>query len=171
MPKIHKDQLPPPPSNHSELMTHPFKDQFMEAMDEALKKNEHQEVWKRVPILNARKVGKQVIPLTWVYTYKFDEKGNLIKFKARICVRGDLQHTYQDTYAATLAFKILRFLLAIICAFDLEMRQYDVVNAFPHAPLDEEVYCSPPKGMNIASGLVLLLLRALYGLKQSPALW
>lgn len=171
MPKIHKDQLPLPPSNHSELMTHPFKDQFMEAMDEALKKNEHQEVWRRVPILNARKAGKQVIPLTWVYTYKFDEKGNLIKFKARICVRGDLQHTYQDTYAATLAFKILRFLLAIICAFDLEMRQFDVVNAFPHAPLDEEVYCSPPEGMNIASGLVLLLLRALYGLKQSPALW
>ncbi|GME50489.1 Reverse transcriptase RNA-dependent DNA polymerase [Neofusicoccum parvum] len=70
--KIHKDQLPPPPSNHSELMTHPFKDQFIEAMDEALKKNEHQEV----------------------YTYKFDEKGNLIKFKARICVRGDLQYIY-----------------------------------------------------------------------------
>ncbi|GME34367.1 Reverse transcriptase RNA-dependent DNA polymerase [Neofusicoccum parvum] len=149
MPKIYKDQLPPPPSNHSELMTHPFKDQFIEAMDEALKKNEHQEV----------------------YTYKFNEKGNLIKFKARIYVRGDLQHTYQDTYAATLAFKILRFLLAIICAFNLEMRQYNVVNAFPHVPLDEEVYCSPPKGMNIASGLVLLLLRALYGLKQSPALW
>ncbi|GME39549.1 Reverse transcriptase RNA-dependent DNA polymerase [Neofusicoccum parvum] len=122
MPKIYKDQLPPPPSNHSELITHPFKDQFIEAMDKALKKNKHQEVWKR------------------------------------------------DTYAATLAFKILRFLLAIICAFDLEMRQYDVVNAFPHVPLDEEVYCSPPKGMNIALGLVLLLLRALYGLKQSPAL-
>ena len=33
---------------------------------------------------------KQVIPLMWVFTYKFDNAGYLLKFKVRICVRGDL---------------------------------------------------------------------------------
>ena len=61
--------------------------------------------------------------------------------------------------------------MAIMAAFDLESRQYDVINAYPHVPIDEETYCKPPPGMNIKDGLVLLLLRALYGLKQSPALW
>jgi len=35
--------------------------------------------------------GKQILPLLWVFTYKFDTDGYLTKFKARICVRGDLQ--------------------------------------------------------------------------------
>ncbi|EKG18600.1 Reverse transcriptase RNA-dependent DNA polymerase [Macrophomina phaseolina MS6] len=58
-----------------------------------------------------------------------------------------------------------------MAAFDLESRQYDVINAYPQVPIDEETYCKPPPGMKIKDGLVLLLLRALYGLKQSPALW
>ncbi|KAF4303282.1 Integrase catalytic core [Botryosphaeria dothidea] len=93
-------------------------------------------VWIVVDEDQARKANKEVIPLTWVFKYKFDKKGYLTKIKARVCVRGDLQVSYQDTYAATLAFRIFRTLMAIVYAFDLEMWQYDVVNAFPHVPLD-----------------------------------
>jgi hypothetical protein len=32
----------------------------------------------------------QVLPLMWVFTYKFDEDGILYKYKARLVVRGDL---------------------------------------------------------------------------------
>jgi hypothetical protein len=31
-----------------------------------------------------------VIPTKWVFTYKFDEEGYLVKYKARIVVRGYL---------------------------------------------------------------------------------
>lgn len=34
---------------------------------------------------------KQIIPLRWVFTYKFDQEGYLTKAKAQICVRGDMQ--------------------------------------------------------------------------------
>ena len=45
------------------------------------------------------------IPLRWVFTYKFDEAGYLLKFKARLCARGDLQPiTDEDNYASTLPF-------------------------------------------------------------------
>ena len=47
------------------------------------------------------------IPVIWVWTYKFDTNGYLIKFKAHLCVRGDLQKmTLVDTRAATLAARV-----------------------------------------------------------------
>lgn len=49
----------------------------------------------------------KTIPLTWVFAYKFDTNGYVTKFKARICVRGDLQpKSDKDTYAATLAARV-----------------------------------------------------------------
>ena len=32
----------------------------------------------------------KVIPVTWVFTYKFNTNGYLVKFKARLYMRGDL---------------------------------------------------------------------------------
>jgi hypothetical protein len=57
----------------------------------------------------------------WVFTYKFDPDGFLIKHKARLCARGDLQETTDETYAATLAAQTFRFMMAIAAYFDLEV--------------------------------------------------
>ena len=63
----------------------------------------------------------KTIPLKWVFIYKFDMNGYLVKYKAQICVRGDLQQqTHQDTYAATLAAWTFQLLMAVTAAFDLE---------------------------------------------------
>ena len=63
--------------------------------------------------------------------------------------------------------------MAILAAFDLETRQYDVVNAFSNSPIDEPTYCKLPEGWPGSEkvNILLLLLRALYSLKESPALW
>ena len=115
---------------------------------------------------------KTPIPTRWVFKYKFDDQSYFTKYRARLCARGDLQKTETDTYAATLAARIFRALVAIINAFDLETRQYDAVNAFANNPIDEPTYYHLPEGVAIGSSKTLLLLRrALYGLKQSPALW
>jgi hypothetical protein len=42
----------------------------------------------------------------WVFTYKFDKDRYLLKHKAQLVVRGDLQEQYGDTYAATLAARL-----------------------------------------------------------------
>ena len=60
--------------------------------------------------------------------------------------------------------------MALAAAFDLETNQFDVQNAFPHADLDETVYCECPHGFEI-SGKCLLLKKALYGLRRAPRLW
>jgi hypothetical protein len=36
---------------------------------------------------------ESLLPLLWVFKYKFDPDGYLIKHKARLCARGDLQTT------------------------------------------------------------------------------
>jgi hypothetical protein len=78
--------------------------------------------------------------------------------------------THQDTYVVTLPADTFRILMTITAEFDLEVRQYDAVNAFANSVLDEVVYCKYPEGFEQA-GMCLLLQRALYGLRQSPLLW
>ena len=36
-------------------------------------------------------LGKQILPVQWVFTHKLDTADFLQRFKARVCVRGDLQ--------------------------------------------------------------------------------
>ena len=73
-----------------------------------------------------------------------------MKYKARLCIRGDLQPpTAQDTYAATLATRTFRALMAIAAAFDLEIWHLDAVNAFTNSTLDEVVHCAYPLGFEI----------------------
>lgn len=81
-----------------------------------------------------------VIPTKWVFTYKFDEEGYLLKYKARLVVRGDLQPKQdEETYTATLAARVFRFLMAIAAYFNLEAKQFDAINAFPNAKLSKKV--------------------------------
>src|SRR5947199_328049 len=81
----------------------------------------------------------------WTFTYKFDIAGYLIKHKACLCVRGDLQPpTQAETYAATLAARTFRALMAITVVFDLEAQQLDAMNAFTNSILDEIVYIDFP---------------------------
>src|SRR6266513_3290520 len=117
-------------------------------------------------------VQAKLLPLKWTFTYKFDKEGYLMKYKAHICVRGDLQPlSLQETYAATLAFKVFRALMGLTAAFGLKAEQLDAINAFLNAKLDEIVYCHFPEGFEEDPNSCLQLLRALYGLRRSPLLW
>src|SRR5579871_2244835 len=60
--------------------------------------------------------------------------------------------------------------MAIAVYFNLEMRQFDAVNAFTNSNIDEDVYIRFPDGYGCL-GKCLKLLRALYGLPRSPLLW
>ena len=63
----------------------------------------------------------QVLPLIWVFIYKFNTDGYLAKYKAQLCVRRDLQRqTIHDTYAAMLAARSFRAMAALIAIFDLD---------------------------------------------------
>ena len=163
----HRDTLPLEPKSWKQVQYHPYSSEFKLAADREIQELTKRGTYKWVSKGTA---SSPPLPLLWVFKYKFDTDGYLTKFKARLCVRGDLQTTEQDTYAATLAARTFRALMAISAAFDLEAHQFDAVNAFVNSDLDEEIYCQPPEGYQRPDS-TWLLLRALYGLKQSPLLW
>ena len=169
--RFHRDNLPPEPKNFKELANHPFTEQFKGAMRTEIDALNKKNTWVLASTEDAIQAKKVPIPTMWTYKYKFDEFGWLIKFKARLVARGDLQHTDMDTFAATLAARLFRFLMALTANFDLETRQYDAVNAFANSTINEPTFCKVPPGWIGKTNILLLLQKALYGLKQSPALW
>jgi len=168
-PSLHRDRLPPPPRNWRELLNHLHRNGFAKAAQTewaALEKKDTFEIIEKSRIdING------ILPLMWVFDYKLDLNGYLARYKARICVRGDLQPiSAHETYAATVKMKIFRFILALTAAFDLDTWHADITNAFLNSRLDEDVYCKLPDGF-AQPGKCIKLLRALYGLRRAPRLW
>lgn len=164
--RLHKNSLSPKPRYWAQVLNHRFSKEFQLTASKEVGELGQQKTYQLIEKKNQDQVR---LPLTWVFKYKFDTNGYLTKFKARLCVRGDLQTTYEETYAATLAARTFRAVIAIAAAFDMEIRQYDAVNAFINSPLDEEIFCEYPKGF-CQQGKCWKLLRALYDLKQAPML-
>ena len=117
--------------------------------------------------------GKTLISLMWVFSYKFDDAGYLLKFKARLVVRGDrVPDNGKRMHSDTLAARTARVMLAIMAILTLVTRHFDGVNAFLNGFLeeDEQYICYCPQGFS-KQGKAWKLLHPLYGLPRSPYLW
>ncbi len=105
-----------------------------------------------------------------MFIYKTDSNDYLIKYKARIVIRDDLQaYDSQDVYAATLAAKVFRVLMTLVTAYHLKTRQLNAINAFLNAHNDEPIYCQMPDDYRL-NGKVFRVIRALYEQRKSPLL-
>ncbi|KID83774.1 reverse transcriptase family protein [Metarhizium guizhouense ARSEF 977] len=178
--RFHRDDLVRLPKRYQDLEHHPMGPEFKEAIRKELHDLLQRGTWRLVERDEARGVP---LPLKWVFTYKFDQDGYLQRCKARVCVRGDLQDDDGglETYAATLAAKTFRVIMATAARFDLDVRQFDVSNAFLYSDLktDQPVYVQLPKGYvelgflqpGETSTMIAKLEKALYGLRESPLLW
>jgi hypothetical protein len=99
--------------------THQFGPEFKAAAHKEYSNLERKGTFRTVLAVETK--GHFVIPVMWVFTYKFNTDGYLDRFKARLVVRGDLQPTAgQDNYAATLAARLFRCLMAITAQFNLD---------------------------------------------------
>ena len=167
---MHRTMLPAPPKTHKDITGHPYEKEWREAEKLHLQSHRELRTWNIVQ-KDANSDQKQLLDCMWVYIYKFDKHGYLQKCKARLVVRGDQQDKFStDTYASTLAARSFRTLIAIAARFDLELIQFDVVNAFVNADLPNKIYMRMPPGYRTA-GMILQLQKALYGLRESPLLW
>lgn len=169
---LQESELPRPPKHHGELSRHPLGDLFLKAEEEHLLSHERMKSWQKRRRVHLRRAQKQILDCMWVYVCKCDTQSRLKRVKARLVVRGDQQKKslLEETYASTLAARSFRTLIAIAARFDLELIQYDAVNAFVNAELKEEIYMRSPPGHG-SYNEVLKLNKALYGLRKSPLLW
>lgn len=98
--------------------------------------------------------GANLISTKWVFKVKETVKGEIERFKARLVARGfdQLQGIdYTETFAPTVRMDTLRLFLAIVAKRDLECFQFDIKNAFTESEIREDIYLSPPDGVNIKS--------------------
>jgi len=173
LPRLHRDDLSKLqlPRHWRDLENHTLGPEFKEACRAEIRHLLRKGTWRKIERAAAL---SRPLPLKWVFTYKFREDNTLEKCKARICVRGDLQevNTLQNTYTATLAARSFRTMMAFAAQRDLEVWQFDVVQAFLYATRDDDspVVCELPDGFK-EEGFCCELKRALYGLRDSPLLW
>ena len=157
------------PLTYEQAMAGPYAKQWKEAMDKQMGSFSTMKTWRLVP----RPKDAPVLSGKWVYKIKKKLDGTIL-YKARWVVRGFEQIygvNYDQTFASVVKSMSFKVLFAIMAYYDLDCEQMDVITAFLNARLRELIYVEQPKGYEGKIDLVCLLLRALYGLKQSPREW
>lgn len=158
------------PKNIKEVLRLPQKerDEWLEACKAELADIKLQNVYKLVP-----RPKKKVLTSRWVFKTKKTPEGAIIKRKARLVARGFEQRfgiDYTETFASVAKGTTLKLLLAMAAHFDLEIYQMDMITAFLNGDIDCEIFMEQLEGFATDDDSVWLLLRSLYGLKQSPQL-
>ena len=78
----------------------------------------------------------------------------------------------EQTFAPVVDFSAVRIALAVSVQKGHLVHQMDVLTAFLHGEIDNDVYIYPRSGVDICgANECLKLKKGLYGLKQAPRLW
>ncbi|GJX52992.1 putative ribonuclease H-like domain-containing protein [Tanacetum coccineum] len=120
--------------------------------------------------------GKRAIGTKWVFRNKKDERGIVIKNKARLVAQGYTQEEgidYDEVFAPVARIEAIRLFLAYASFKDFVVYQMDVKSAFLYGKIEEEVYVCQPPGFEDPDfpDRVYKVEKALYGLHQAPRAW
>ncbi|GKF18824.1 copia protein, partial [Tanacetum coccineum] len=112
-------------------------------MQEELIQFKLQEVWTLVDLQNR----KRSIDTKWVYRNKKDERGIVIKNKARLVAQGYTQEEgidYDEVFAPVARIVAIRIFLAYASFKYFVVYQMNVKSAFLYGKIEEEVYVCQP---------------------------
>ncbi|GJV78166.1 putative ribonuclease H-like domain-containing protein [Tanacetum coccineum] len=145
---------------------------WVDAMQEELLQFKIQKVWVLVDL----PYGKKAIGTKWVYRNKKDERGVVVRNKARLVAQGHRQEEgidYDEVFAPVARIEAIRIFLAFASYMGFIVYQMDVKSAFLYGKIDEEVYVSQPPGFLDPKypQKVYKVVKALYGLHQAPRAW
>jgi hypothetical protein len=171
-------ELQADPTSLREAMSRPDWPEWLGAMDEEYASHMKLGTWKLVELPIDRR-GRAPIGNRWIYKTKRDARGFVVRRKARIVGFGYAQVfglDYTDTSSPTLKKESLRLILVLVTVWNYHLKQMDVVTAYLHANMSEEVYMKQPEGYEQPAvpgkaPLVCLLVKALYGTKQAGMEW
>ncbi|GJS65595.1 putative ribonuclease H-like domain-containing protein [Tanacetum coccineum] len=156
----------------SRVQQHSGAHALVKAMQEELLQFRLQWVWILVDLPHEA----NVIGTKWVYRNKRDERGVVVRNKARLVAQGHRQEEgidYDEVFAPVARIEAIRLFLAFASFMGFIVYQMDVKSAFLYGTIDEEVYVSQPPGF-VDPGhpkKVYKVVKALYGLHQAPRAW
>ncbi|GJX08771.1 putative ribonuclease H-like domain-containing protein [Tanacetum coccineum] len=145
---------------------------WVEAMQEELLQFKIQKVWTLVDL----PYSKKAIGTKWVYRNKKDERGIVVRNKARLVAQGYKQEEgidYDEVFAPVARIEAIRLFFAYASFMNFVVYQMDVKSAFLYGTIEEEVYVSQPPGFVDPEfpNKVYKVEKALYGLHQAPRAW
>nr|GFC55565.1 putative ribonuclease H-like domain-containing protein [Tanacetum cinerariifolium] len=119
---------------------------------------------------------KRAIGTKWVYRNKKDERGIVVRNKARLVAQGHTQEEgidYEEVFAPVARIEAIRLFLAYDSFMGFMVYQIDVKSAFLYGTIEEEVYVCQPLGFEDPDhpDKVYKVVKALYGLHQAPRAW
>ncbi|GJT14711.1 putative ribonuclease H-like domain-containing protein [Tanacetum coccineum] len=145
---------------------------WVEAMQEELLQFKLLNVWTLVDLPK----GKKAIGTKWVFRNKKDQRGIVVRNKARLVAQGHRQEEgidYDEVFAPVARIEAIRLFLAYASYMDFTVYQMDVKSAFLYGTIEEEVYVNQPPGFEDPEfpNKVYKVEKALYGLHQAPRAW
>lgn len=160
-----------PPATYDEAMKRSDSDQWLAAMKAELQTMKDMGVYR----LTKLPPGRKAIGCRWVLEFKEDNKGGPVQ-KARLVAQGFSQVPgvdYSATFAPVIKTASVRLIAALACRNNWELDTFDARRAFLWGILKEEIYMRQPKGFEDGDWalMVWLMLRTIYGLKQSAMEW
>jgi hypothetical protein len=151
-------------------MAHPDAADWDAACEDELRTFQQMGVYEVVPWPKDQKV----MGSKWVFRVKRGPDGNVQKYKARVVAQGFTQVKgldYDETFAPVAKFTSFCILLALAAQLNLEVHQMDVKAAYLNGKLKEEIFMEAPPGFDVPDGMVLRLIKAVYGTKQGGHIW
>ncbi|GKD06963.1 putative ribonuclease H-like domain-containing protein, partial [Tanacetum coccineum] len=118
----------------------------------------------------------ETIGSKWVYRNKKDERGIVVRNKARLVAQGYKQEEdidYDEVFAPVARVEAIRIFLAFSSFMNFPVYQMDVKSTFLYGTIEEEVYvCQPPGFVDPEiPEKVYKVEKALYGLHQALRAW
>ncbi|GKE29358.1 putative ribonuclease H-like domain-containing protein [Tanacetum coccineum] len=129
-------------------------------------------VWTLVSLPN----GKRAIGTKWVFRNKKDERGIVVRNKARLVAQGYTKEEgidYDEVFAPAARIEAIRLFLAYTSFMGFILYQMDVKSAFLYGTIGEEVYVCQHPGFEDPQfpDKVYKVEKSLYGLHQAPRAW
>ncbi|GJV67453.1 putative ribonuclease H-like domain-containing protein, partial [Tanacetum coccineum] len=120
--------------------------------------------------------GKYAIGTKWVFRNKKDERGIVVRNKARLVAQGYTQKEgidYDEVFALVARIEAIGLFFAYASFMGFIVYQMDVKSAFLYGTIEEEVYVCQPPGFEDPQfpDKVYKVEKALYGLHQAPRAW
>ena len=126
------------------------------------------------------KGNQTILKSRWVVAVKLNDDNSIKQVKMRFVACGYSQKEGKDfdsVFAATMPNVSFRLLVSWINDEDLDTDHIDATKAFTQADVDKPIYVESPEGFTVdnlkpsQSAYVLLIFKALEGIKQGAALW
>ena len=153
-----------------EILARPDRDLWIKAAIDEVTGLVDKDTWVEEDV---RFATSRILPGTWVFKLKRRPDGTIKKYKARYCVRGDLQDGDEETHAPVCDFSTVRIFFVLSLLLGWITCTIDFINVFVQASLTSPVWIHLPRGFRStrSGNTCLRLKKSLYGLRTAPRLW